>query len=531
MAYIHFSMPSILSLARYAAAFAAGFTASYATVPTSLWPMMVAGFSLFYVCLLTSGGSGRAYLIGFLFALGYFLKGLWWVGNALLIEGNEYAWVWPLAVLGLPTLLATFTGLASAIVRILTPKVSLSSLFLFAALIAISEWVRGTIFTGFPWNLYGTAWVGTPVLQTVSLIGIYGLTLTTVFWSAIPGFLYLWPVERNKKISFAVLAIASLAAAYGWGWHRLSSGAVAYREDIAVRAIQPNIEQSMKWDAESLINNFQRHLALSVPRIQDKTNPARVTLLVWPETAMPPYVAESRKARGMIAGALSEFPGDAYLISGVLRAELKNEKRAYYNSVYIIDEKGRSIARYDKTHLVPFGEFIPFQEWLPIKPVVEFSGFQAGNGPDSLSAGNAPAFSPLICYEIIFSGRIMSPAAKAEWIVAVTNDAWYGRSAGPHQHFSQAVIRAIEEGVPVVRSANTGISGIIDPYGRVIQQKGLFEEGIVESRLPQAISDGTLFSRTGNFVFLLLVLLSLAPHLRGARGSISGLSKRIGYIK
>lgn len=500
------SLPYLLSLT-------GGWLAAFSMPPAGLWPCLFAGLSILFYQWFQAKNYRSAFFHGYLFGIGYFTTGLWWIGNALLVEGNDFWWVWPISVIGLPALLSFFTALFLSITKIFHRQVRLSTWIGFAAFLTLSEWTRGTIMTGFPWNLYGYAWSNVPqILQSVSVFGAYGLTFLTAVIASAPGFLYL--ARRDRLRRAATLAITCLIAAslYGYGTWRLTHE-TAFNEDVVVRVVQPNIEQSLKWDQSLIIPHFEKHLGLSAKEKTDRT-----LLIVWPETAIPPVLIDHPDARDRIEFLLSsQGGGEAYLLTGALLHNQDERGSRYYNALIAYDKKADIRAVYAKTHLVPFGEFIPFQEWIPLKPVVQFQGFERGNGPTTYNVGTAPAFSPLICYEVIFSGHATDRKARPDMITVVTNDGWYGDSAGPYQHFFQVRIRAIEEGLPAVRSANTGISGIIDPYGRVVAKSELFEETALDASLPLPLPP-TLFAYAGNGLWLaVLISIILAAAARSRR--------------
>ncbi len=484
-------MPLLLSLL-------AGWIAAFAMPPAGLWPCIVIGFSLFFYQWFHTTSYKAAFGTGFLFGIGYFTTGLWWIGNALLIEGNEFWWVWPISVIGLPTLLSLFTGLFSAIAKIFFKHPRLSTWIGFAAMITASEWIRGTIMTGFPWNLYGYAWnKSLAMMQSASLFGSYILTFITVLIAIAPALIWLARADKRRAMAIGTTTIMMLAAMYGFGAWRLSQP-VAMNEDVIVRVVQANIHQTLKWDANQIIPNFEKHLAVS-----SKDRIPQKLFILWPETAIPPVLLDNDAARDRIETMLSrQSEKAAYLLSGVLVHRNDEKGERYYNAMLTFDENADIRSSYAKTHLVPFGEFIPFQEWIPIRPVVQFQGFEAGDGPVTSRVDDMPAFSPLVCYEIIFPGFAVDEKDRPDFIAAVTNDGWYGDSAGPRQHFFQVTVRAIEEGLPAARSANTGISGMIDPYGRILVKSELFVESALDHTLPVALPP-PLFAKTGNGLWLL----------------------------
>lgn len=488
--------------------FIAGVVAAYAMAPTSFWPLMFAGLSAFYILYAQGLKAWGATLLGFFFALGYFMTGLWWIGNALLVEGNEFAWVWPISVIGLPTLLSLFTAVACGCAFIIASPRTVRGFIAFVACLALAEWVRGHIFSGFPWNLYGYTWGDIlPMAQFASIAGAYGLSLLTIFWATLAGFLYIGKLDNREKTILLTLAAVSIGACLAYGMIRLKNNPTAYNDKVELQIVQPNIRQDMKWDPGELVRNFEKHLELSKAPKGERTD-AETTVILWPETAIGPALSGNETARDKIVEVLKTHPTKTYLLSGLLDREEDAETgiRTYFNSLGIFTADGLMKNVYSKTHLVPLGEFIPFQQYIPIKPVVEFSGFQHGNGPSNIVFGSVPVFSPLICYEIIFSGDVVSRRQNpSEWMAAITNDGWYGFSAGPYQHFMHAVFRSIEEGLPTARSANTGISGLTDAYGRVIYKTQIYEDAVVFSKLPLKSQNATLFSSYGNGIYLLAI--------------------------
>lgn len=473
--------------------------------PYGLWPLLLAGFGLFYILLADERGL-RAAALGWCFGFGYFGAGLTWIANALLVPGNDYAWVYPLAIAGLPALLAFFTAFAAWLARYKQPDAATIGGWLwFCAAIGIGEFLRGHVFTGYPWNMYGYAWAGfLPVAQVAALGGSYLLTLVTILWAAVPGYALLAP--RAAALRVAVLAFVSFGLVVAAGAVRLDLNQTILREDIVVRAVQPNIAQEDKWNPRKAPENFGKHLLLSQPAKDEEGN--KTTILIWPETAVPFYMMNDTSAQAMLRSVLADYDMPVYLVTGLLRREAEAgappEAEKYFNSLIVLNREAEPLAVYDKARLVPFGEYIPFQKYVPFGPFVQFSGFEAGAGPATLGIQSLPPFTPLICYEVIFPGQITDRGGKQrpEWLVNVTNDAWYGDSAGPRQHFAMAIFRAIEEGVPAVRSANTGISGVIDGTGRVLQKIPLFTENSQSVPLPKPLARPTLFSRGGNWIFL-----------------------------
>ena len=494
-----------------AACIFAGWVSAFAMAPVSFWPCMFAGLSALYWLFSKTQGAGQAFFAGFFFALGYFVTGLWWIGNALLVEGNDFAWVWPISVIGLPTLLGLFTGTYLAIARMAFSPHSLKGFVAFCFFLTLSEWARGNAFTGFPWNLYGYVWAEHLAMAQIShFIGAYGLTFASALWCALGGYLIVCGKDARFKITAAGIALATLGATFAFGQLRLKNNPTEFDKSAGILVVQPNIPQNMKWDPVAVQENFLKIASLSKTATFADPKPENL-FIVWPETAISPSVYTVTENMDRIRDILQGYKNsETYLVTGVLRRMGEaGEQARYANSVVFLNKDLSALKTYDKTHLVPFGEFIPLQNWIPLKPVAAFRGFERGDGATTIERGDAPSFSPLICYEVIFPGQVISSTKRPDWIVNVTNDGWYGDSAGPHQHFAQTRLRAIEEGLPVVRSANTGISGVIDSYGRVVEEAGIFQEAAIMSYLPSPIVDRGYYGRLAFRLLLPLVGLAL----------------------
>ncbi|MEM8833209.1 MAG: apolipoprotein N-acyltransferase [Pseudomonadota bacterium] len=473
-----------------------GVVLSYSQAPYHSWFLTFISFGGFYFLFETLEKKREVFLLSFIFSIGYFVAGLNWIGNALLVEGNEYRWVWPIAVIALPCLLSLFPALFLSVARYLSKAKTMESFLLFCVLLSLAEFTRSFIFTGFPWNLYGYTWLGLfPIAQSVSLIGPFGLTFLTIFWGAVFGFV---SIHCQKSIPVFTIALATFLMTYGYGFYRLDSAIVNGNEDIAVTVVQPNIPQAEKWDPDKLVANFEKHMELSSQQSNVKKE-----IIIWPETAIPPALINAPSVKQRLQSILNEH---RILLSGglAITQDPKTQKREYHNAVFQFDGRSTPERLYNKSHLVPFGEYIPFQQFIPLTPVVNFTGFQKGNGATTIDLAGWPSFSPQICYEIIFPNRMVAKdAERPDFILTVTNDAWYGGSPGPRQHFAQARFRAIEQAIPVIRSANTGISGIIDPYGRVVEKLSLLESGFIQQNLPKSLSNRTLYSSVSNWLYLI----------------------------
>ena len=468
-------------------------------------------FALALYCLYTAirdhaSRKTEAALFAYAWAFGYFLLHLNWIGNALLVDGNPYAWAYPLAVAGLPALLALFWAVGGAIAMPLLHRASTSAdPFVFAAVFAITEWTRGHALTGFPWGLSGMFWIDTPLMiQVLSLIGTYGLTLLTMIWAL---GLMLLATSARKYIMFILLATASAATTFIIGLDRIDTRMIS-TGTLQTLLVQANIPQSEKWDSDRMMDHFGAHIELSARPEQIKDQP---TMIVWPETALPPDLINAPVVRASIAKVLATYPSGSFLVTGALHATGNPRSPEYYNSVFVYDSTGTPYKVYDKHHLVPFGEYIPFQKYIPLEPVARFIGMQSGPGPKTVVLPNMPSFSPLICYEAIF-GNAAQPANAdypAQLLANFTNDSWYGDTAGPRQHLALARARSIENGLPMIRAAGTGISAIIDDHGTIISSAPYGRPMRLLATIPVPYPPQTLYHTYGDIPFGVLSLIFL----------------------
>jgi len=463
--------------------FIAGALSALAMAPTNVWGILFLTLPVLYLALHHAKSKKAAFAAGWLFGFGYFVFGLFWIGNALLIDGNPYQWAWPLAVCGLPAVLAFFPAFAALVIRQSGRLHTLTGWGGFAALFSLSEWLRGHLFTGFPWNLFGYTWADNlPILQVLSFTDVYGLTFLTLLWASLPAFLLLTPSMREKHIGTA-LALSSFCACFAFGVWRLEVAPLTFHDNLNIRLVQPNINQAEKWDSAQMSAHFDKHLRLS--RAEDgKTDKKQTTFIIWPETALSFRFSNDPFAMAALEDTLKTYAPPATLFTGLLSYDPASGH--YSNALAMIDATGTIQNQYNKSHLVPFGEYIPFQKWIPLAPIAAFHGFHTGNGPETFNAPNGLKYSALVCYEILFPGAShASTPTPPDFIINVTNDAWYGISPGPYQHFTQAQFRAIESGMPVIRSANTGFSGIMAPNGTKIGVTTLFTESGTDIRLPR----------------------------------------------
>ena len=482
------------------------FAIGFLTLPILLW--LVDG---------ASGDPDRSLLrrrlpsfwVGWSFGLGYFVAGLWWTGAALLVEADEFAWALPLAILGLPAYLALFYGLATFLARMIWTD-GLTRLFALAAAFGFAEWLRATVLTGFPWNAIGYAVMPSPVMmQSVAVVGGFAMNTLAVLVFAAPALIF---TGRGGRMA-AGLAVVLLAAHVGYGAYRLEQAKDAADETARkVRIVQPMIDQAAKIDDRERGRIFEKHLKLTVEKPKDGGK--RPDYVIWPETSIPFILTQNPDALVRIADALED---GQILIAGAVRTENDGAgtPTRYYNSAYMIDSQGQIIAAADKVHLVPFGEFLPFEEFLNrlgLNAIAALpGGYSAAPRYQLLTAPDGTKLLPLICYEVIFPTESAAEAGAADAIVNLTNDGWFGRTPGPWQHFHQARIHAVETGLPVIRNSNSGISAIIDGHGRVVTGLDFGAVGVIDGPLPPRITAPAAdFSRV--FYFWLLELsLILAP--------------------
>ena len=502
---------------RWSIAFVAGALSALAMAPFNAWPVLFLTFPTL-VWLVDGAGIGRwgglivAATTGWWFGFGYFLAGLYWIGFAFLVDAPTFGWLLPIAVIGLPAVLAIYTGLGVALARLLWTRGALRILSLGAAL-TVAEWLRGHLLTGFPWNAFGYALTSPLQLaQAASLIGLWGLTFVAVVVFASPATLTDDPSETRWPRLPLILSIVLLVGLGSYGAARLRHTPMRLVEGVHLRIMQPNLQQDIRFNYAAKQEVISRYLALSDRAAGPQSKGARdVTHLVWPESPFPFFLTHEADALAQITNFL---PQGTVLITGAMRLSDPDHPAdsGAYNSIYVIDHNGTIAAIYDKVHLVPFGEYLPFEQFLEALGLQELTkqrgGFLSGDRHRLIAVPGAPIALPLICYEIIFPGEVVPPGIRPGWIVNVTNDGWFGISTGPYQHFQQARLTAIEEGLPLVRAANTGISAVIDPLGRIVASLPLGREGVLDAPLPRPIS-APFYARFGDAPVTIIVAIAL----------------------
>jgi len=536
MAYRRFAgaVAGLTGWRRSLAAMGLGMLATFGVAPFYVLPALIVALTGLVWLLDGVQAERRSYRfraaawIGWCFGFGFFFVGLFWVGEAFLVDAEKFAALLPLAVTLLPAGLALFWAAAAGCARLFWPA-GYGRIVSLALAVIVFEWLRGHILTGFPWNLLGESFgVTLASLQAASVLGIYGLTFLAVLLFASPAtqgagapVAQAWRAPLVAAICF--LAITVLGAL------RLSAGPAPNVQATELLIVQGAVPQEQKWDPSLRSDIFARYLALSMPAPSAAVDePAPRRIIIWPEAAFPYTIGEGAAGIPVIADYLDP---DDLLIMGAVRSEAgaggpNGLGIDYYNSVFVLDGNGAIIAAYDKAHLVPFGEYLPLKGWLEsigLRKLANFHGsFATGPGARTLDLPGAPSVGPLVCYEIIFPEEVVEPGRRPGWLANLTNDAWFGRWAGPYQHLAQARMRSVEQGLPIARAANTGISAMFDPFGRELGRLGLFERGRFAVPLPEALPP-TPYARFGDLLLvglMLLAALSLALLYRNERKAL-----------
>jgi len=473
-----------------AAAAGFGVLSALALPPISAVPLLLLAFPGL-LALLERAAPRRALLVGFWFAIGHHIVGLYWITEAIMFDAARFWWLVPIAVPFLSMVLSPFM----AIPCLLATRVpaGLPRILMLAGSWTLFGLAQQFVATGFPWNAFGSVWaipgeVGDVFIQLAALVSVHGLTLLTLLVACSPA------LGRRGLAGGAVV----LAAWAGFGLWQLSMP-IPDGPDLTVVLVQGNVAQNMKADRSYYVDSFRRYLALTEQGITQAAG--KPTLVVWPETASPFLIATDPAARAAVAEAAA---GPAMV--GSLRFDAQNRLR---NSLIEVYGPGPIAGYYDKWHLVPFGEYIP--DWVPVPlKLLPGEGLAKGTGPATVRMPGVPPAGALICYEAIFPGFVVNEADRPDWMVNITNDAWFGNSSGPRQHLAAVRMRAVEEGLPLMRAANTGITAGFDARGRELGRLGMGEQGVLLIKLPGKLPP-TLFSRFGLWIPLgLAVVATLA---------------------
>ncbi len=481
---------------RFWLALAAGALLGAAQAPVSLPVVIFLSVPVLLWLLEGCATPFAGFLVGWAAGTGYFAATMFWIIEPFLVDAAATGWMAPFALVFLAGGLALFWAVPFAIARMVWPKGPARILTL-AALWTLSEYARSHVFTGLPWGLMAYGWVETPVIQTVALFGPHVLGFLTLVAALAVGL-----ARRGGLVLAAVLVLAS----WSFGMVRLGDPVSPRSDSLVIRLVQPNAKQSDKWKPGKEAEFFQRHLALT--RAEAEPPP---DITIWSETAVPFALGYDPAAQSEAAAAVGP---KGHLILGIERTDVTAEGRRWFNSLAVLEPDGAATAVYDKHHLVPFGEYIPLASEISRLGIgglatMTGGGFTPGDGPHLISVPGIPPFLPLICYEAIFPDGLRAPEGRGEWLVQITNDAWFGTLSGPYQHFAQARSRAIEQGLPLARAANTGISGMISAHGEVVQSLGLGLRGYVDVQLPGSLP-ATPYARHGDRFGVLAIVFILA---------------------
>lgn len=497
---------------KYIILLSVGLFSTLSFAPIYFFPSYIVAFPVLLIFSVKSESSQKAFLYGYIFGFAHFFGGLYWIGNSFAVEESIPDGLGYFMVAFLNLYLSVFPGIVSCGLKLIHKNHDLTKhlfniILSFSILWSMSEWLRGHLFTGFPWNLSGYILGFSDImLQSTAVWGIFTLGFIVLLLTFIP-FLML---EVRYRIIAPFLGVAAVMGLYFYGSERLS-GETEYVEGVNLRIVQANIKQQDKWPYQNWGKNLVTYMNLS-----ESENKNGTTHIIWPESAVIYSLSEEPSRRQLISKVLGK---GGTIFTGFPRRERSGGKTKLYNSLIVINEDGENVATYDKSHLVPFGEYIPAfirALFIPLGLDKLFSGgqdFLEGEGPKTLNIVGLPPVGVLICYEVIFPGQITDPLDRPDWLLNITNDAWYGDSSGPRQHLLQTRVRAIEEGLPIVRSAGTGISALIDPYGRILDQVQLNTQGIISSELPEKILTSTIYSVYKEWIFTFMIFILILLNL------------------
>ena len=483
-----------------------GALAATAFPPVHLIVFLIPAFVVFFWLVDATPTLKGAFRVGWLFGIGHFAAGFYWVGHAFLVDAARYGWMAPFAVLGLAMGLALFSGLVAVVSKYLF-KLMQAGVYgrtvVFAVVWISVEWLRGWILTGFPWNQIGSVWANIDIMmQFASVAGVLGLGLVTLIAAALPaGLAYTEEPERRKFLP--IVGFALLVCVAGFGAMRLSGVKTDVVDGVKLRLVQPNIPQHLKWKPKLRLDHVRSLIRLSVQRFEGVPPPSHI---IWPETAVPYNLQHDPN---LLSALGKTAPVGGALITGSPRSSgPKTQKPEYWNSLLAIRPGGEVEAVYDKIHLVPFGEYVPWRNVLRFTKLTEGrTDFSMGQTPRTLKVTGLPVFAPLICYEAIFANEVRALGIEPRWLLNITNDAWFGQSSAPYQHLAAVRFRSIEMGLPLARVANTGISAMIDPYGRILAQLALGSEGVLDVDLPKALKKQTLYGQFGDGIVALMMIV------------------------
>ena len=494
---------------RNLAAYVFGVFSTLTLAPFFLFPLLIPSFSGLLWLLDAAPSRRRMFLDGWWWGWGFYMTGLYWMCIALLTDPEKFGWLIPPALFGLTGVIALYPAIACWLMSWLRVR-GLSKIVVFTIIWTLVDYARGHLFTGFPWNLPGYSFnFSNASLQMASLVGIYGLSWFALLLATSPVAL---GIKKKGVIYVASLwMLFLLGSVWGAGrLHQANSIPEAQRtvSGVMLRLVQADIDQPHKWDFALQMAGLQENIGLTrSPGLEN------VTHVIWPETAVP-FVMSKGAPIAFKLGAM--LPPDKILITGTVRSETEGESWRVWNSLMALDHGGTILGSYDKIHLVPFGEFLPLRRLFPKKwltPVGD-TDFSSGTAGHLVELPGLPPVLPLICFEVIFPELLLPDELHPQWLLSVTNDAWFGTSTGPYQHFEMARMRAVEQGIPLVRVANTGISAVVDSFGQVIATMPLGVKGIIDVKLPAAQGANTIYNYIKRLIIPFLVLVGMALILK-----------------
>lgn len=479
----------------YMTAFIWGLASALAFAPVFFLPILVISFSGLLLSIASAANKKVAFLVGWWFGFGFFLSGLYWIAFALLVDIASFAWLIPFAVLGIPAILAIYIGLTALLAKIFS-KNKYQLVLNFVAFWLVFEILRVNILTGFPWLLLGySLCFSDTAIQSASIFGVYGLSFV-VLCLACCGYLLLDRCSKRDIIHVSI-ALFIFAANYGFGYTRLITHEQGFT-DAKIRIVQADIKQNLHADFKEKLGNFQKHIDLT-----KQGDGKGFDFIIWPEAGIDFPLTLTQRLN------FAEFiPKDSVLLTGGIRVDDVMRPTKVWNSMFAIDHQGQIVDYYDKAHLVPFGEYIPFKSLLPINKVTHgVIDFSQGAGLKEIKLDQKPSFAPSICYESYFPEEMLQKSRRPDFIINFTNDAWYGNTSGPYQHFHMTRMRAVEQGVPVIRAANTGISAVINSQGQILAKLPLNSSGVIDSYLPKVSNNPSFFNEHGNLLIYYLIFL------------------------
>ncbi len=507
---------------KYFAAICAGVLCNLAFAPLHFFPAAIISVSIFYFLCEKSQSRKESFWLGWCYGFGYFVAGIYWISISLLVDAQSFAWLIPFALILIPSVLALYFAALAVSFYFVVLKFSFTKNYekflIFAIFWIVYEILRAFLFTGFPWNLLGYVWMFNDAsIQAASIFGVWGLSFFAALISLLPTLFFTRKPFHNLKMTskgdkiFVVILFLTLLASLIFGHLRIDDAKIISNKNLKLRLVQGNIKQEMKWDAREKYLNLMKHIEMTNSR-----DTSDIAAVIWSETSVPYAIDPMSEIIDKLELAVpNRVGGGGILVTGGLRLKMSDDDNIenVWNSVFTFGNKG-IIASYDKHHLVPFGEYVPLQKYLPFVQKITNGaiGFSQGLGPKTIH-GELISIGPLLCYEVIFPDKIIDKNDRPELLVNLTNDAWFGNSSGPYQHFDMARMRAVEYGIPLARVANTGITAFFDSFGRVVNKINLNQEGVIDVDLVKNL-EPTIYSRYcfGPLILLISFLLIFLTH-------------------